>query len=439
MTLDEQLAQTVAWLFEADPLIAPAVEARARQLFLDTLGCMIAGLDKPEPIALARSFADLEPGRIELPHAPALALGPAAYLAGMAACWDEACEGLPRAHGRPGLHTFAAALPLGLSGTHTLGETLAALTAGFEIAGRLGEYLRIRPGMHVDGIWGTFGAVTAACRLFEMSPQDTVAALQGAACQLPFSLYLPISAGATARNAYVGEAARRGIAWALAARAGIGAPGKVIEAFDELALQSDGAGKALAPPGEWLLLEGYLKPFAAVRHVHYGAQAAIDWRQANGTADTKQITSLELQIYGEAMTYCGNRAPRTPIQAQFSLSYGLAWALYQGDLGPEAYRRDSLASPEVRRLEALANVVEAPAFTQANKRAARLVVNGEVFAVNSVPGEPDLPLTAEEVVAKFIRYVGPILGQAKAAAAAEAIMHAPLATSLGDVFSAFRK
>jgi 2-methylcitrate dehydratase PrpD len=42
--LEKHLPDVLAWLFEFDPLGDQAVETRARQLFLDTLGCMIAGM-----------------------------------------------------------------------------------------------------------------------------------------------------------------------------------------------------------------------------------------------------------------------------------------------------------------------------------------------------------------------------------------------------------
>ncbi|MDP6875406.1 MAG: MmgE/PrpD family protein [Alphaproteobacteria bacterium] len=442
MDPSRSLAEIVAWLFDAEPLAAPEIERRARLLFLDTLGCMIAGLAKPEPAALLDAMAALEPGNVRLPGAGRpLTAGSAAYIAGLAACWDEACEGLPRAHGRPGLHAFAPVLALGLARNHDLGQTLAALVAGFEVGGRLGEYLRIRPGMHVDGIWGTFASVTGAARLLGLPASTAVAALQGAACQLPYSLYLPISHGATVRNAYVGEAARRGIAMALAAAAGVTMPpGDAIEGFDRLALGHDGPAKVLVRPGQWLIEEGYLKPFAAVRHVHYGAQAAIDWRGRHDQVDTAEITALELAIYGEAMTYCGNRAPVTPIQAQFSLSYGLAWTLFSGDLGPQAYHGESLNNREVRRLEALVNIVEEPAFTKANKRAARLTVGtaqgaADTLDVDAVPGDVDMPLPDADVGDKFVRYVTPILGPDRAVALASSFMTAPLSSSLVELLS----
>ncbi len=290
--------------------------------------------------------------------------------------------------------------------------------------------------MHVDGTWGTFGAVTvtAAGRLLGLSPAVTLDAIRGAACQLPWSLYLPIAEGATVRNTYVGEAARRGITQALAAAAGITAPAGAIPAFDRLALGGDPTAKRLAPAGQWLLEEGCLKPFAAVRHVHYGAEAAIQWRDGHDPADTTGIRELSLEVYGEALRYCGNRAPATAIQAQFSLSYGLAWTLARGDLGADAYAPESLADPEVRRLEALAELVEVAGWDGEGKRAARLTVvtadGAETLAVRSVLGDVDRPLSPAEVRDKFARYAAPGLGSERARALATRILEAPLATPL---------
>ena len=44
------------------------------------------------------------------------------------------------------------------------------------------------------------------------------------------------------------------------------------------------------------------------------------------------------------------------IQAQFSLTYGLARMLLTGDLGPDSYTDAALADPEVQRLERLIDV-----------------------------------------------------------------------------------
>jgi 2-methylcitrate dehydratase PrpD len=440
--LTKDLSAVLDWIFAEDPMAHPALAARARLLFLDTTGCMVAGLAKPELRALAAEFAESEAGPVHLPSSEiGLTASAAAALAGIAACWDEACEGLARAHGRPGLHAFPPALGLGLQQNRTLGDVLAALVTGYEVAGRLGEVLRIKPEMHVDGTWGTFGAIAAAARLgapdFKTAAEIAAAAIDAAACQMPFSLYLPVARGATARNSYVGHAVQHALLQVSAAGAGLTAPAGALATLDRLAYQGLSTATPMAPPGEWLVEQGYLKPYAAVRHVHYGAAAAIERHRDKGP-DTRHIKNIRLSVYEEAITYCGNRAPKTATQAQFSLSYGLAWALMHGDLGPDAYAADALADPEVTRLEALIEVVPDAVLTRENRRGATLTVESaqgtEIHTVDAVPGDPVMPFSADAVRDKFRRYAGPHFGDTTATAIADAILDGPLDQPLGTIF-----
>ena len=67
----ESLVESVTWLFADSPVDQPAIEKRARLLFLDTLGSMIVGLAKPAPTALVAALTGLDPGWILLPALPA--------------------------------------------------------------------------------------------------------------------------------------------------------------------------------------------------------------------------------------------------------------------------------------------------------------------------------------------------------------------------------
>jgi 2-methylcitrate dehydratase PrpD len=153
--------------------------------------------------------------------------------------------------------------------------------------------------------------------------------------------------------------------------------------------------------------EGYLKPYAAVRHVHYGVAAALALRpQLEGRLD--RIDRIGLATYPEALTYCANRAPRRPIQAQFSLSYGVARAIVAGDLGPDAYTEEALADPLIRSLESKVALLEDETLGRSGRRGATLAVEiGRerlAHTVDRVAGDPSLPMTRDEVVAKFARY-----------------------------------
>lgn len=438
MGISQELSRTLDWLCREDPLADPAVAGKARMLLLDTVGCMVAGLASPELQRLVKTLAAQAPGAVRLPGAAApLTPHHAACVAGMAAGWDEACEGLARAHGRPGLHAIPPVLALGTSQGIGLGRALAAVVVGYEVAGRLGEALRIRPGMHVDGMWGLFGAVASAGRLMGLDARSLMAAINAAACHLPYSLYLPVSAGTTSRMSAVGHAAAQGMLQAAGAVAGLTAPEDALETLNVHVFGGERTPPPLAEPGTWLILEGYLKPYAAVRHVHYGAAAAVQWRLAHGE-DTFGITGIELSVYEEALTYCGNRAPVSPIQAQFSLAYGLAWALGHGDLTPEAYLTDALQDPEVRRLEALVKVVRDEQLTGEGRRGATLTVcsagGEETYSADRVPGDPALPMTEAEVSAKFMRYAGPHIGPDAAQAMSEALLEGRLEQPLDKVF-----
>jgi 2-methylcitrate dehydratase PrpD len=228
-------------------------------------------------------------------------------------------------------------------------------------------------------------------RLLGGNAAQALAAVRIAACQIPHSLYLPVAAGANARNTYLAHAAQLGMLAAYAALGGIVAPAGALP---------EGT---LAPVNQWLILEAYLKPYAAVRHVHYGAAAAQALLPEVG-GRLKEIRGIELSVYKEALTYCGNRAPRTAIQAQFSLTYGVACMLATGELGAESY---SMGDPGIQELEK--KIVLSEDATLAGRGATLTIRIGDDILkkkIEQVAGDPSLPMSREEILAKFARYAG---------------------------------
>ena len=372
------------------------VGRKARLLLLDSLACIAAGTKHAEVQRLARSLAGVFPGSLSVPGVQ-VTLGPGgvAALSAAAMCWDEANEGLAAAHGRPGLPVVPCVLALGAG--RTMADVLHALALGYEVGARAGELWRIRPGMHVDGSWHSLGAAATCAVLLGADP---LRAVRIAACQVPFSLYRPLAAGMTGRNTYSAHAALLGLLAASAAAAGSDAPTGGLAEARQLALGLDPPGRR-SPAGQWLLLDAYLKPYAGVRHGHYAAAAAASLEMR----DTAQITRITLHTYAEALRYAANRAPATPIAAQFSLSFATAAGLRWGDLTPDAYR--ALDDAELRRLEAL---VELKADPSLSSRAARVTVwtalGSRDATVASVPGDPDRPMTEAEVVGKCAGMAG---------------------------------
>jgi len=262
--------------------------------------------------------------------------------------------------------------------------------------------------MHVDGNWPALGAAAAAACALGLDDAQVLAAVHIAACQLPMSLYRPVQTGDTARNTYLGHAAALGQMAALAAASGIGAPADAVQVYAQVGLgQSERERELVLPaPEASLLLDAYFKPYAAVRHVHYGAAAAYALREA---VQGREVHGIRLQVYQEATVYCGNRAPQTPLQAQFSLSFGVAAMLGWGRLDPWVYREPQFQDAAVRRLEALVEIEVDSAWSAAGLRGARLqlqLADGTVLAreVTAVAGDPAQPMREAELEHKFLTY-----------------------------------
>ncbi len=395
---------------------AGSVADAARLLLLDSLGCMIAGLGHAAPRRFADALAITMPGAVRLPGCAAgLSEAGAAAVLAAAMCWDEANEGLARAHGRPALAVAPLCIAALAAGRVAPGAVHAAFALGYEIAGRAGEIWRIRPGMHVDGSWHSLGAAAAAVRLAGGDAAEGARAIRLAACQIPFALYAPIAAGMDGRNSYPAHAVLLGAMAAAAARAGMDAPADGLAEARRIALLHE-TPATRAPAGEWLIAQAYIKPFAGVRHAHYAAAAALELRAAV-VSRLGDVTALRLGTYAEALRYAGNRSPARAIQAQFSLSWAVAAALMQGDLGPSAYTDAALADPALRRLEGLVELTEDTALTAAEQRGARLIVTlarGERIqaSVGAIAGDPGLALDAEAVLAKCQRFAAPVIGDA---------------------------
>ncbi len=425
------LRDVLSWLDQARPLTDPRIVQRARWIVLDTYGCVLAGLRAETVRKIGQVYAAQDAGPVTLGDVSGLSVLSCAQLFAYASCWDEACEGHAGAHGRPALAALAALFPL--CRDKTLGEMLEALIVGYEVGARLGHALRIKPGMHVDGNWPALGAAVAVGHCLGLTQDQIIRAVEIVACQVPLSLYLPVRAGATSRNAYLGHAAVLAMQSAWSALAGVTAPDGALMDYARIGLSREAVDWIGA--GGYEILKGYLKPYAAVRHVHYGANAAQCLRRR---FEPQQIERITLEIYEEATIYCGNRNPATPIQAQFSLSFGIAAMLAFDRLDAEVYRAGLFDDPLLRHLEALVEIRIDPVRTGQNTRGATLsvLVDGQWHseAVDAVWGDQACPLTQTQVEDKFIGYATPSLGEAESRLLAERILTADLAMPMRGIW-----
>ena len=425
----ETLAETIGLRLRARP--QRDVADHARLIVLDTIGCALAGRTATEVVALEQASSRLEPGPFRLGNGAAVGLRPAVQLLAIAPTWYEACEGHAYAHGRPGIATLAALLPLALAHDRSLDDLIDAFVLGYEVSARAGGWLRVNPGLHVDGNWPALGAAAAAAALLDLDAEATRRAVDIAGCQLPYSLYLPIRTGRSVRNLYLAHSATLGLDAALAAKAGFDAPADTLAHY--AADYCRAASEPMPDAADNLLLDAYLKPFAAVRHVHYGAIAAgrIRGRLA---CDTRRIRRIVLSTYEEASVYCNNPQPATLLTAQFSLSYGVAAMLARGQLDAHSYAPGVFDDPVLRRLEALVEVQVDEELTRERRRGARLAVDvggGASLSETVSADDAALRLPPEEARAKFANNAAAGgLAIDEAEAFFDAVLHGPGNTPL---------
>lgn len=413
---------------------SPGVRRHATLVFLDTVGCALAGRTAGRVAAVERQLAARDSGPFRFPRGEGLGLRAACQLMATASTWHEACEGHAFAHGRPGVPVIAALLPLAWQCDATFGDLIDALAVGYEVGARAGAWLRVAPGLHVDGNWPALGVAAGVARLLGLTVDESMRAIAIAGCQLPASLYLPIRTGRDVRNLYLAHSATLGLDAALAAQAGVDAPP------DALAYYADHlcrAAPAPLPPAQAdLILDAYLKPFAAVRHVHYGALAARRIRnRLNG--ETAGVTRIELAVYEEATVYCGNPRPATPLAAQFSLTFGVAAMLRFGELDAASYEPPRFGDPELRRLEALVEVRVDPGLTAQARRGAalRLTSDAREYEEQVGPGaDPQLLVEARGAVDKFVRNAGPLPTEAAGREFCAALLEAGPATPVRELW-----
>ncbi|MGW9350676.1 MmgE/PrpD family protein [Nocardiopsis flavescens] len=412
-----------------------AVRAYARRLLLDFLGTAVGGRSSAEVRALTG------PGQLgEAPHeAGVLGTGrvlPAADAAFANGCAADAYEHQDgyRFGGFHPSHLIPPVLALAQVRGATLGELVTAVIAGYEVADRIGEALH--PGATPRGWFPTaaaYGGAAAAARAAGGGAGRIERALGLVAFHVPAVTLESIFAGVTGKPAFAGQIARTGAWAALASGAGLGGWDGVLDhPRGPLALMA-GEPRPLSVDdlGErWSLTEVHQKRFAACRHTHAAAQAAVELATARGLGPG-DLRSVEAEVYDVAAELVDRPVHGAPTAAAatLSLQYVLACAVRHGTVHGSHYTPERLADPDVLALASRVRVRTAPDLQAAYPEStpARITVttaDGERFThgVDVPVGDGRSPLEEGEAEAKFLAYTEPVVGADAARAALDAVL-----------------
>lgn len=344
----------------------------------------------------------------------------------------------------PGSPTVAAAVAvaehLGSSGE----ELLRAIAVSYEVSSRISAV--IQPAhynyWHTTGTVGTLGAAVAAGELLGLDAGQLAHALANATT-MAAGLQQAFRSDAMSKPLHAGHAAEAGVLAAFAARDGFtGAPDILEGAAGFGAAMSadvdwDAAVSALGQ-GNWAVTQQTIKNHSCCGHTFAAIDAALELRAAG--LDPDRIESIHVTTYSLAIRVAGNPNPTTAFEAKFSLAYTVATALLIGSVRLDAFTPERLADERLRALVARVRLQPSAEYDALvpGQRCARLEIrlnDGSVVERlrTTRKGDPDDPLTDEELRDKYDELVGGVVGAAGAARFGEALWAVSSAPNVRDV------
>lgn len=313
----------------------------------------------------------------------------------------------------PGSPVIAAALAAA-SGLGKTGRDLVnSVIAGYEVSTRVGAALGKSHYRywHNTGTVGTIGAAAAVSLLHDLDRTRTAHALSAAAT-MAAGLQAAFRGGESgSKPLHAGHAADAGHVAVALAQGGVTAAGDIFEG-------PVGLGAAMSEEVDWESHLADVDSFNITRitvknhgccgHIFAALDGALALQGKHGFAPA-DIRSIDVGAYQATVDVTGNHDADTPGAARFCLPFIVASGLVHGSIRLDAYSRQRLSDPAVRGLmEKIAVHVDAevdglfPA-----QRSAKITVrlhDGTIlrhFQPHRI-GDPQMPLSDEQLDAKFL-------------------------------------
>jgi 2-methylcitrate dehydratase PrpD len=426
-----------------EPVTSDQLEL-ARQCVLDWVGVALAG--SRDPLVRILKAQALEDGGHAVAsligHAQAVSQRQAALINGAIGHAIDYDDTNNAALG----HVTAGVLPAALAvaqarglGGHAL---LRAFAAGYEMSGMVGQYVghaHYERGFHGTCTIGSFGAACAAALLMGLDAEATAVALGIAGTQAGG---LKAQFGTMCKPLHAGKAAENGVIGAqLAARGFTGHP--------DLLDAPQGFGAATSPT---LNRQAALDKPPRGSHLHnnlfkyhaacYGTHASIEALSAltrEHRLKLSDVQSIELQVEPGAQRMCDIRAPRSGLEAKFSLRLNAALVIAGEDTSdPLTYSDHMTQRADLIAVRERVSVGYMPGDWPFNLAEVRVKTqDGRTLSTRHDSGVPesDLPRQREKLERKFMALSAPVVGEQKALMILHAIAEIEHIQDIGSLMS----
>ena len=424
------LLQTIAdyAVREQSWALAPEVVHHAKRAVIDWHAALLPGSIVAPATLLEQALAeDLDHGRARLASGRRATLRAAALINGAASHSVEFDDIYRDAGYHPGSPVIAAALATAQARGADGDTFLRGVIVGYEVSTRIGE--AVMPShyrfWHTTGTVGAFGAAAAAATVLGLNRDQFMHAVATVGT-FAAGLKQAFLSQAMSKPLHGGHAADAGALAALAAGKGITGALDILEGREGF-----GAAMSVAPDwskatrglgSDYHIVHVTFKNHGCCGHTFPAIDGALHLQRAHGISHT-DIRRVRLATYKAGLDIIDNSRPEGEYQAKFSLQYTVAHALVHGSVRLNAFLPERLRDGAVRALMEKIECVADPELSKGypGQRAAQVEIetaDGRKFA-HFQPyrkGDPELPLTDEELNDKFLELASPVLGDARARA-----------------------
>jgi 2-methylcitrate dehydratase PrpD len=412
------------------------VKEQAKKCVLDLLGAILGG-SQTKVAKLAKEFATTfwsgEEATIIPGGEKSNSIG-ATFANAFTANAIDIDDGFRPVKGHPGALIIPAALAVaewqGKSGK----ETLEAIIVGYEVGTRAGIIWHDHyPVYHASGSWGSVATAATTAKLLDLDEEQIYHALGIAEYQAPINPMMRcIDFPAMVKDG-IGWGSQVGVTSALMAKQGMtGTPSLfAYEQYNDLI-------KTLGE--EYNMLRLYFKPHACCRWAQPAITAALKLTEEYKLTPDN-IRKIEVYTFEESARLWTDHPGNTE-EAQYNISYPIAAAIYDEEVGPKQVLDEKLGNPEILKLMDKIELIADPDFDKNFPEVAmsevKIIDNqGEVYSSGEMQakGDWDNPLNAEEIKDKFFWLAEQVKSQSQAKEIFELVFKLDEITDLTEVFS----
>ncbi len=405
-----------------------AVVHHAKRAVIDWYASALPGT-RTEPIRLLEQAVaeDLDRGTAQLILGRPATVRTAALLNGAAAHAAELDDSFRDAMYHPGAATVAAALAASQEAGRTGAEFLYSVVAGYEVSTRIGMVMGRAHYRywHNTGTIGTFGAAAAAAAAYRLDASAFAHALATAAT-FAAGLQQAFRMDSMSKPLHPGRAAEAGILAAQLARKGVTGSLDILEGeagFGQaMGNGPDWSGVAETLGSDFHITRLTVKNHVGCGHVFPAIDGVLALRQQHDI-DPATIARIHVATYRPALDIACYDSPRTANEARFSIKYMVAAALQHGGVRMNAYSPERMSCLATRELMGKISTAVDPDMDERfpQQRAARIELEFKdghrlEYMQPNRKGDPEAPLSDEELDSKFMELAEPVIGQARAQA-----------------------